>query len=231
VSLGGAQGSLAGALAAERSARERLDTLLPAQKETAQASLRQAEIEIEKSTVRAGVSGRVEQFALRKGDVVNSVMRSAGVLIPDDAGRQALEAGFAQISEPVIKVGMIGEVACDTIPWSIVPVVVSAKQNYIAAGQFRGGDQLVDAKDVARGGTILVYLQPLYEGGLNKIVPGSQCVANLYSNNHKEIADPATSSLRRAALHVVDALALVHAMLLRIQVAVTPFKTLVFSGH
>ena len=37
-------------------------------------------------------------------------------------------------------------------------------------------------------------------------------------------------SLGRALLHAVDALGLVHAMLLRIQVAMMPFKTLVFSG-
>ncbi len=231
VSQTAARGTLAGAEAARQGAKERLDTLLPAQKATAQASLQQAEIEIEKSTVRAGVSGRLEQFTLRKGEIVNSLLRSAGVLIPDGAGRQGLQAGFGQIASPVIKIGMLGEVACDTIPWRVIPVVVSDKQNYITAGQFRGGDQLIDVKDRPRDGTILVYLQPLYKGGLENVVPGSQCIANLYSGHHDEIMNPATSAGRRAALHVVDALGLVHAMLLRIQVAVTPFKTLVFSGH
>jgi hypothetical protein len=33
------------------------------------------------------------------------------------------------------------------------------------------------------------------------------------------------------ALHVVDALALVHALILRLQMLVFPFQTLVFSGH
>jgi len=37
--------------------------------------------------------------------------------------------------------------------------------------------------------------------------------------------------MRRIALHVVDALALVHALILRLQALVLPFKTLVFSGH
>lgn len=35
----------------------------------------------------------------------------------------------------------------------------------------------------------------------------------------------------RAALHVVDARALVHALILRLQALVFPFQTLVFSGH
>ena len=37
--------------------------------------------------------------------------------------------------------------------------------------------------------------------------------------------------MKGIALHVVDALALVHALILRLQAAVLPFKVLVFSGH
>ena len=40
--------------------------------------------------VYAGVSGRIEQFVLRVGDIVNPFMRPAGMLIPKDAGRTAL---------------------------------------------------------------------------------------------------------------------------------------------
>ena len=42
----------------------------------------QAQVELDKTVVYAGVSGRVEQFTLRVGDVVNPLMRPAGVLIP-----------------------------------------------------------------------------------------------------------------------------------------------------
>ncbi|HRM73895.1 MAG TPA: biotin/lipoyl-binding protein [Paracoccus sp. (in: a-proteobacteria)] len=230
VSEAAAQGALAAAVAARESAQQRLDTLLPAQKATAEAALRQAEIEIEKATIRAGVDGQVEQFTLRPGDVVSSVLRSAGLLIPEDAGRKAIQAGFGQIAAPVIKTGMIGEVSCNTTPWQIVPVVVSDKQDYIASGQFGGGERLVDVSDTRRDGTVLVHLEPLYPGGFDNIVPGSQCMANLYSNHHDEIADPNTSTGRAIALHGIDALGLVHAMLMRIQVALMPFRTLVFSG-
>ena len=230
VSEAAAKGALAAAEATRDAAQQRLDTLLPAQKATAEAALRQSEIEIEKATIRAGVSGRVEQFILRSGDMVSSVLRSAGVLIPDEAGRNSIQAGFGQISAPVIKVGMIGEVSCNTTPWQVIPVVVSDKQDYIASGQFGGGERLVDVSDVRRDGTVLVYMEPLYPGGFKDIVPGSQCMANLYSNHHEQIADPNTSWGRGLALHGVDALGLVHAMLLRIQVALMPFRTLVFSG-
>jgi hypothetical protein len=37
--------------------------------------------------------------------------------------------------------------------------------------------------------------------------------------------------LRAFALHIVDALALVHALILRLQALILPFQNLVFSGH
>ena len=37
--------------------------------------------------------------------------------------------------------------------------------------------------------------------------------------------------MKGITLHAVDALALVHALILRLQALVLPFKTLVFSGH
>lgn len=76
----------------------------------------------------------------------------------------------------------------------------------------------------------MVNFEPLYADGFKDIVPGSQCIANVYSNNHDTIANPETSGPTKVALHAVDALGLVHAMLLRIQVAMMPFRTLVFSG-
>jgi hypothetical protein len=110
-------------------------------------------------------------------------------------------------------------------------MVVTAVQDYIAAGQFRGGEQLVEAQQVARPGTLLVFLEPLYKGGLDDITPGSSCIANAYSSNHDLIQSKDISATKRFALHAVDALGLVHALLLRVQALLLPFKTLVFSGH
>ena len=39
-----------------------------------------------------------------------------------------------------------------------------------------------------RPGTILVFLEPLYEGGLDGVTPGSSCIANAYTSNHDLIA-------------------------------------------
>jgi hypothetical protein len=126
---------------------------------------------------------------------------------------------------------MIAEVTCVSKPWSIIPMVVTSVQDYIAAGQFRGGEQLVDAQQVTRPGTLLVHLEPLFTGGLEGVTPGSSCIANAYSDNHDTIALPSTGFFKGLALHVVDALGLVHALILRLQALVLPFKTLVFSGH
>ena len=105
-------------------------------------------------------------------------------------------------------------------------------QDYIAAGQFRGGEQLIDAQQVTRPGTILVFLEPLYEGGLEGVTPGSSCIANAYSSNHD--ADRRGKERARCGAWFFTRWmrsALVHALILRIQALVLPIKTLVFSGH
>jgi multidrug resistance efflux pump len=231
VAVEGRQGAITSASAEKALAESRIATLLPAEKASAEAALAQAQVELDKTIIRAGVSGRVEQFALRVGDVVNPLMRPAGVLIPEGAGQQRLQAGFGQIEAQVMRAGMIAEVTCVSKPWTVIPMVVTAVQNFIAAGQFRGGEQLVDPQQVTRPGTILVFLEPLYEGGLDNVTPGSSCIANAYSSNHELLASKDISTARRFVLHAVDAVGLVHAIILRIQALMLPITTLVFSGH
>jgi len=225
------QGSLDAATAAKQSASIRVTALIPAEKASAQAALAEAQVDLDKTFIRAGVNGRVEQFLLRPGDIVNPIMRPAGVLIPEGAGERALTAGFGQIEGQVMKVGMVAEATCISKPWVIIPLVVTNVQNYIAAGQFRGGEQLVEAQNTVRPGTILVIMEPIYKGGLEGVTPGSSCVANAYTSNHERIASGKVGAFKSFALHVVDATGLVHALLLRIQALLLPVKTLVLSGH
>lgn len=209
----------------------RVSTLLPAERASAEAVLAQAQVDLDKTFVRAGVDGRVEQFLVRTGDVVNQLLRPAGIMIPDGAGRSALQAGFGQIEAQVMKPGMIAEATCISKPWVIIPLVVTGVQDYIAAGQFRGGEQMLEALNTRQPGTILAFLEPLYKGGLEGVTPGSSCIVNAYSSNHDVIADPKTGALKGFLLHAVDATGLVHALLLRIQALLLPIKTLVLSGH
>lgn len=225
------QSGIDAATAAKQSAALQVSVLLPAQKASAEAALAQAQVDLDKTFVRAGVDGRVEQFLIRPGDVVNQLMRPAGILIPEEAGRNVLQAGFGQIEAQVMKVGMVAEATCVSKPWVIIPMVITTVQDYIAAGQFRSGEQLLEAQNAVRPGTILVFLEPLYKGGLNGVTPGSSCVVNAYTSNHEEISAKDTPTSRKIALHVVDGVGLVHALLLRIQALLLPIQTLVLSGH
>jgi multidrug resistance efflux pump len=228
--VGSTEAGIAASIAVAQAAELRVSTVLPSEMASAKAALAQAMVDLDKTIIRAGVNGRVEQFFLRVGDIVNPLMRPAGILIPEGAGQQALQAGFGQIEAQVMKVGMIAEVTCVSKPWTIIPMTVTYVQDVIAAGQFRGGEQLLDAQQVRQPGTLLVYLEPLYKGGLDGVAPGSSCIANAYTNNHDIIASKDTGTMRRFLLHAVDALGLVHALILRLQAIVLPFKTLVFSG-
>jgi multidrug resistance efflux pump len=225
------EGAVAAANAAKEGADIRVRSVLPAEKASAEAELAQAQVELDKTVVRAGVNGRVEQFLLRVGDIVNPLMRPAGILIPEGLGQRSLQAGFNQIEAQIMKEGMAAEVTCVSKPFTVIPMVVTNVQDFIAAGQFRGGEQLVDPQQVARPGTLLAFLEPLYKDGLDGVTPGSSCIANAYSSNHEAINAPGTSTMKGITLHVVDALALVHALILRLQALVLPFKVLVLSGH
>jgi multidrug resistance efflux pump len=225
------QSGVDAATAARESLALRVSTLLPAEKASAEAARAEAQVDLDKTFVRAGVDGRVEQFLVRPGDLVAQIMRPAGILIPDEAGRNRLQAGFGQIEAQVMKPGMVAEATCISKPWRIIPLVITNVQDFIAAGQFRATEMLVDPQNLQRPGSILVFLEPLYKDGLEGVTPGSSCIVNAYTSNHDVIDDPKTGTLKGIALHVVDATGLVHALLLRIQALLLPIKTLVLSGH
>ena len=230
VLVDGRQAAIDVAAASKRSTEVQVSTLLPASKSSAEAELAQAQVELDKTSIRAGVDGRVEQFFLRPGDVVNPLMRPAGILIPEGAGQRGLQAGFGQIEAQVLKPGMIAEAACTSLPWVVIPMVITSVQDYIAAGHFRGGEQLIDAS-AAKPGTILAFLEPLDKNGLADVTAGSSCIVNAYTSNHEVIASKETGAFKGFVLHAIDAVGLVHALLLRIQALLLPIKTLVLSGH
>jgi multidrug resistance efflux pump len=227
----GRQGAVVAADAAKQAAETKLSTLLPAERESAEAALAQAQVDLDKTVVYAGVSGRVEQFILRVGDVVNPLMRPAGILVPAGAGRANLIAGFNQIEAQVMKIGMTAEATCISKPWTIIPMVVTQVQDFVAAGQVRTSEQLIDAQQTTRPGTLTVFLQPMFEGGLEGVTPGSSCIANAYTNNHEKLSKPDIGMGSWLFLHGIDAVSLVHAMILRLQALVMPIKLLVFGGH
>ena len=132
--VNGRQASVAATIASKQSVQAQIASLLPAQKASAEAALAEAQVELDKTVVRAGIDGRLEQFTLRKGDIVNPIMRSAGVLIPAEAGRAGLVAGFSQLEAQVMKRGMVAEVTCISKPLAIIPMVVTSVQDRAGAG-------------------------------------------------------------------------------------------------
>ncbi|WP_422038870.1 HlyD family secretion protein [Roseibium sp.] len=224
---------LTGTLAAAEAQRDvvvgRLETLLPAQRDSAEAALRQAETEIEKSTVFAGTDGTVRQFKLKPGDLVNPILRPAGILVPDGSGLGRFQAGFGQISAQVLHPGTIVEITCASKPLTVIPMKVVEVQQAIASGQLRPTDQLIDIQDRARPGTILTVIEPLYEGHADYVPPGSRCIGVAYSSHEKAIAAGEITGFSAFISRIVDGMGIANAIVIRAQALLLPVKVLVFS--
>jgi multidrug resistance efflux pump len=225
-----AQGALDAALASRETVVAQMEFQLPAEMASAEAALHEAKVALSKTMVVAGTHGMLQQFALRPGDIVNPMLRPAGILVPDRSAT-ALMAGFGQIESQVIEEGMIGEVTCMAMPWQIIPTVVTEVQPVIASGQVKPTDTLIDVQQMGRPGSITVIMEPLYAGQLDSLPQGGNCIANLYTNNHEALQDPEIGFWRGFALHAIDTVGLVHAIILRLQALVIPFQALVFGGH
>lgn len=226
----GRLGSLSAVQAQKKSLETSITTLLPAQKGSAIAQMAEAQAAVDKTIVYSGTDGQMQQFTLRVGDYVNPMIRPAGILVPTGSGRLAFVAGFGQISSQVLKVGMSAEMSCASRPFVVIPMVITEFQEVISSGQLRQSDILVDAGNVTQPGTVLVYMEPMFKGGTDGILPGSTCFANAYSNHHEQLTEPGISTQRWLALEVIDTVGLVHAILLRLQVMIVPVTSLVFSG-
>lgn len=225
------QGALDAAEANLDAVDSRITTLLPAQRATAEAALAQAQAAIDKLTIYAGVDGRVEQFTLRIGDVVNPILRPAGILVPLDAGRGRFQAGFPQVTRQVLAPGGIAEMACVSKPLTVIPMVITEVQDVIAAGQIRPSDELLDIGRQGGPGTVTVFMEPLYAGTTDTIPPGSRCLANAYTSNHALLESGEVGFFRGIGLHVIDTVGVVHAAGLRLRALLMPFNMLVFTGH
>ncbi|WP_282169004.1 HlyD family secretion protein [Ruegeria atlantica] len=222
-------------LTASRSRRaavvQQIEELIPAQLASANAQLDAALTELDKTVVSAGVTGRVEQFGLQVGDYVSPLLRPAGILVPSSSGHNRFQAAFNQMAAQVIKPGMIGELGCMTKPFTVIPMVVVEVQDVIPSGQIRPTDELRDVQTNKVPGSILVYMEPLYKNMADDIPPGSNCLANVYTDNHERLEHEDLGFWHAAALHVIDTIGVVHAAGLRLRLILMPVNTLVLTGH
>ena len=227
---GGVQAAKANVLAVETQISE----VLPAQQKSAQKQLEQAQVELDKTIIYAGVDGKVAQFFLQRGDYVNPILRPAGVLIPTagpESGQTSIAAGFNQLSAQVIKRGTLTEVVCLSNPFTVIPMIVTRVQPVVAAGQLKPADVLIDAQQRARPGTLTVVMEPLYAGGLTDVIPGSKCIANAYTSNREQLEQGDLGFGETLFLHMVDTVGVIHAIILRMQALLMPVQMLVFGGH
>ena len=228
------RGGVQAAQANITAAQTQISDVLPAQRQSAQRQLEQTQVALDKTVIYAGVDGQVSQFYLQRGDYVNPILRPAGVLIPSsgpESGRFQIAAGFNQLSAQVIKPGTIAEVVCMSKPFSVIPMIVARVQPVVAAGQLKPSDVLLDAQQRARPGTLTVVMEPLYEGGMMDVMPGSKCIANAYTSNHDLIEQGDLGLGQTLFLHMVDTVGVIHAIILRMQALLMPVQMLVFAGH
>lgn len=210
----------------------RIGQQLPAQRATAEAALSQAEVELAKMTVYAAADGRIEQLSLRPGDIVNPILRPAGILVPPVTERVRFQAGFPQVATQVVKKGGVAEIMCISKPFTIVPMVIVEVQDVIASGQIRPTDQLLDIQNLGAPGSITAFMEPLYEGQTHDIPAGSRCVAVAYTSFHDRLENDDTLGFgQKAFFHVVETIGVVHAAGLRLRSIIMPYSMLVFSGH
>lgn len=228
-SLSRADSQRAATVAALDGAKLRQTTVLPAQRESARALLQEAQNEIAKSTVFAEVDGTVTQFLLKPGDIVNPILRPAGILVPEMSGQGRFVAAFGQISASVLRPGMLVEITCASKPLTIVPMVVDEVQGAIAAGQFRPGDTLLDQQDRARPGTVTVFLAPIFPDHLENIPLGSACAGVAYTSRAQEIEAGEITGMSAFVARIVDGMGIANAIVLRAQAILLPVKVLVFS--
>ena len=228
--VAGREGALATAEARVEAVRGRITSLLPAQRASAEAALAQAQTEIEKATVVAGTDGVVRQFKLKPGDIVNPILRPAGLLVPSGTGVGVFQAGFGQISAQVLRPGMIAEITCASKPLEVIPMVITEVQTAIAGGQFRPTDQLVDIQDRARPGTVLAVLEPLHPGHADAVPPGSVCRGVAYSNHAPAIEAGDIGGFSAFLARIVDGMGIANAIVIRGQALLLPVWALVFAG-
>ncbi|TYK67433.1 HlyD family secretion protein [Colwellia echini] len=225
---------LSAAKSNQKSAEAYIKEVLPAKKESAIKALHQAVIDEDKHTVYAHIDGELQQFAIQPGDIVNPMFRSAGMIVPtsgDASGKEGVQAGFNQLAGNVINIGTFAEITCLSKPFTVIAMKVDRIQGVISTGQIRTAETLIDIQERAMPGTLSVRLVPLYEGGLDGVLPGTSCIANAYSYHHDLINSGTLSTTDVIYYHIVDTVGIVHAIILRMQALLLPVKVLVFSGH
>ena len=91
----------------------------------------------------------------RNGGVVTAKAHIASVIAQKES------VITSQLATQVIDVGSLAEVVCLSRPFEVITMVVTRVQPVVAAGPLRPSDNVLDALERARPGTLTVVMEPL----------------------------------------------------------------------
>lgn len=186
-----AEAKVSQAQAALDEANLQLDEVLPAQRESANSALKQANVELEKTVVRSQVDGVIDQLTLHVGARASQIAASPAMLIIPDRDPEhpkRVLAGFSQVARSILYVGMPAEVACDTnfniaMVDAVLPARIVGIQPEIAAGQITATGRLLEPSQFSARGEVTVLLEMVYPEHEQKLINGSGCIVQTYDRN------------------------------------------------
>lgn len=188
---------------------------IPARRKEAKAALESAQAALDKTEVRSFTDGVVTQLALGPGSPASQLIVSpAMVIIPDRNPDIPLRitAGFSQVARYTLYEGMPAEIACDSnmglsFNNTVLPAHISSIQPAIAAGQIVPGGRLLEPRNGAARGSLMVYFELDHPEHAAIMLDGSGCIVQTYTTN-----------LPGFTGHVIAATGIVKAVGLRLKV-------------
>ena len=110
-------------------------------------------------------------------------------------------------------------------------MVITEVQDVIASGQVRPTDQLLDVDERAQPGTILTFLEPVFDGSQAYAVPrGSICAGVAYTSHAAEIESGKITGIRALAMRIVDGMGIANAIVIRAQALMLPIRAVIFGS-
>jgi len=144
------------------------------------ADLRDAEFDLDMTTVRAPGPGFVTQLALRPGMyVVPAPLRPVMVFVHEDD--RTLAAGFQQNALQRVRAGDEAEVAFDAVPGRVFKGKVVRVLDAIAPGQFQASGSMQDMGERLPGGRAVAVIEVNQDMSAYNIPGGAAAQVALYT--------------------------------------------------
>ncbi len=154
-----------------------------------QAELRDAEFDLDQTTVRAPADGFVTQVGLRPGMyVVPAPLRPVMVFVNQGQKDKALTGAFQQNALQRVRVGDKAEVAFAAVPGRVFKGKVSLVLDAIAAGQFQATGVLQDFSTPPGNDRAIAQIEVLDDMSAYQIPLGSTAEVALLTEHWEHVA-------------------------------------------